>query len=63
MNPLIFWVQRIVVFSNVLNRKIPFQTVLKERSLYFNVIVFKKLLAQLQEKKPQVKILWYKDNR
>ena len=51
MNPLIFWAQRIVVFPKAPNRKILFQTVLGERSLYFNTIIFKKLIAQLQKKK------------
>ena len=30
---------------NTPNRRIPFQTVLKERLLYFNTIIFKGLMA------------------
>ena len=57
MNPLIFWAQRTVVFPEAPNKKIFFQIVLKGRSLYFNIIVFKELIAQLQEENLQVKVL------
>ena len=63
MNPLIFWAQRMVVFPKEPNRKIPLLTVIKEESPHFNIISFKELLVYLQEKEPQVKIIWYKDGR
>ena len=57
MNPLIFWVEREIVFPITLYRSIPVQIVLKERLLYFNTIVPGELKVRLQEKKSQIEVI------
>ena len=63
INSSIFWVEEEVVFFTTLYINFSFQTVLKKRLLYFNIMAFKELEARLQKKKLDIKLLWYKDNR
>ena len=61
--PLIFWAQQTVVFPEKPDRKIPLQIVIKEKSLHFNAIYPEELMAHLQKKGSQVKVLWCKNGR
>ena len=62
MNSLIFWAQRTVVFPEKPDMEISLYIVLKGKLLHFNTIYLKELLARLQKKKSQVKVLWCRDN-
>ena len=55
--PLIFWAQQTVVFPKEPNRRISLQIVIKGKLLHFNTIYSKELMAYLQEKESQVKVL------
>ena len=57
MNPLIFWAQQIVAFPKEPNRKIFLLIILKGKSLHFNTIYPRELMARLQEEELQVKVL------
>ena len=63
MNSLIFWAKREIAFPTTLHKRIPFQTVLKERLLYFNTIILKELKIRFRENKTEVKVLWCKNNQ